>query len=102
MAAPKKHQDFDIDALSPAQLKALIDKAQAKQREGLEDRALRMKAKLQAICEAEGLTLSQVFFAGRTNRAEPKYRDPKTGKTWSGRGGKPKWLVGHESEYALG
>lgn len=33
---------------------------------------------------------------------EPKYRDPATGKTWSGRGREPKWLEGRDrNEFAL-
>jgi DNA-binding protein H-NS len=26
-------------------------------------------------------------------KVAPKYRDPKTGDTWSGRGARPRWLV---------
>ncbi|GAB3543427.1 hypothetical protein GCM10027343_16810 [Noviherbaspirillum agri] len=26
----------------------------------------------------------------------PKYRDPASGKTWSGRGNRPKWAEGHD------
>jgi hypothetical protein len=26
------------------------------------------------------------------SKVAPKYRDPKTGKTWAGRGVKPKWV----------
>ena len=29
----------------------------------------------------------------KRTEVKPKYRDPKTGKTWSGRGGVPKWLA---------
>jgi len=33
---------------------------------------------------------------------EPKYRDPETGKTWSGRGREPKWMQGRDrDEFAL-
>ncbi|MDH0740149.1 H-NS histone family protein [Achromobacter sp. AGC78] len=32
---------------------------------------------------------------GRT-RVEPKYRDPETGKTWTGRGVIPRWLAAAE------
>jgi DNA-binding protein H-NS len=28
-------------------------------------------------------------------KAEPKYRDPKTGETWSGRGRPAAWLKAH-------
>jgi DNA-binding protein H-NS len=26
-------------------------------------------------------------------KVAPKYRDPKTGETWAGRGARPRWLV---------
>ncbi len=29
-------------------------------------------------------------------RVAPKYRDPQTGVTWSGRGKPPKWIVGQD------
>ena len=41
--------------------------------------------------EAEGLpvkSLLREFIYG-----EPKYRDPVTGNTWTGRGKKPRWLT---------
>jgi DNA-binding protein H-NS len=46
-----------------------------------------------------GLTKYEVFGnqrdAGRMRtHASPKFRDPKTGATWSGRGRPPAWLAG--------
>lgn len=48
-----------------------------------------------------GIPLSAVRAAFDTHvapaarrRAEPKYRDPITGKTWSGRGKPPRWIAG--------
>ncbi len=45
-----------------------------------------------------GLTLADLFHTtsepqhgGRSN-VKPKYRDPATGKTWSGRGKRPAWM----------
>ncbi|NOV23405.1 H-NS histone family protein [Cupriavidus necator] len=32
----------------------------------------------------------------------PKYRDPKTGKTWSGRGRTPAWLGKNPNRYLIG
>jgi DNA-binding protein H-NS len=32
---------------------------------------------------------------------EPKYRDPKTGSTWSGRGKAPHWLGDNRDEYLI-
>ena len=31
-------------------------------------------------------------------KATPKYRDPKTGETWSGRGGTARWLAAYEKQ----
>lgn len=33
--------------------------------------------------------------------AAPKYRDPESGKTWSGRGRAPKWIVGDKEQYLI-
>jgi DNA-binding protein H-NS len=35
------------------------------------------------------------------NTPPPLYRDPASGKTWSGRGIEPKWLQGHRDEYLI-
>lgn len=32
---------------------------------------------------------------------EPKYRDPATGTTWSGRGKPPRWLQGNRDDYLI-
>ncbi len=39
--------------------------------------------------------------ASKGQKVPPKYRDPATGKTWSGRGVKPKWLEGKEDQFKL-
>ena len=52
-----------------------------------------------------GLTSHDVFPSGRsaksagsktTNKVAPKYRDPATGQTWTGRGKAPKWIDGKD------
>lgn len=54
-----------------------------------------------------GLSIQDVFPAGRSanksagkssSRAKvaPKYRDPATGQTWTGRGKAPKWIEGQD------
>jgi DNA-binding protein H-NS len=37
------------------------------------------------------------------NKVSPKYRDPQSGATWSGRGKTPKWINGaaDRSQYAI-
>ena len=54
-----------------------------------------------------GLTVQDVFPSGRGNsktggksstgaKVAPKYRDPATGQTWTGRGKAPKWIDGQD------
>jgi len=53
-----------------------------------------------------GLTVQDIFPAGRGatksagkstgNKVAPKYRDPATGQTWTGRGKAPKWIDGQD------
>ena len=39
--------------------------------------------------------------ASGTGAASPKYQDPKSGKTWTGRGRHPLWLKGDPSQYLI-
>ena len=54
-----------------------------------------------------GLTVQDIFPSGRGNsksagksstgaKVAPKYRDPATGQTWTGRGKAPKWIDGQD------
>jgi DNA-binding protein H-NS len=60
-----------------------------------------------------GLTVQDIFPSGRSAskssiksaagaKVAPKYRDPATGQTWTGRGKAPKWIDGQErSQYLI-
>ena len=37
-----------------------------------------------------------------TKKIAPKYKNPTTGETWSGRGLKPRWIVGDKATYLIG
>ncbi|MEO8188545.1 MAG: H-NS histone family protein [Burkholderiaceae bacterium] len=56
--------------------------------------------KVRTLVEEFGLTQSDVFGSGRKGRSQagrkvaPKYRDPETNLTWTGRGRQPKWIQG--------
>jgi DNA-binding protein H-NS len=61
-------------------------------------------------CEMYGLTAEDIF--GRTRgprgsvlkgtKAAPKYRDPETGNTWTGRGKPPHWIAGKDrAQFAI-
>jgi DNA-binding protein H-NS len=59
-------------------------------------------AKVKSLMAEYGLTLADLSTKvgeplapkaeGTTKKVAPKYRDPNTGKTWTGRGIKPIWL----------
>jgi DNA-binding protein H-NS len=60
-------------------------------------------AKVRELVAEFGLT-AQDIFSGRSAKATgktsakvaPKYRDPATGQTWTGRGKAPKWIDGKD------
>lgn len=65
-------------------------------------------AKVRSIIDEYQLTTSDIFPGGRASKAASgkkaggkvaaKYRDPISGKTWSGRGLAPKWLAGKNKD----
>jgi len=65
-------------------------------------------AKIHEILEENALTQADVFpsklvekiskSSGAKSKVPAKYRDPATGKEWSGRGIAPKWLEGKNKE----
>ncbi|MDR2335512.1 MAG: H-NS histone family protein [Burkholderiaceae bacterium] len=85
-----------------------------KQREDLEKRindARRQElsaaiAQVRGLVAEYGLTSQDVFPTGRAARASatsgvkvaPKYRNPETGETWTGRGKAPKWIQNQDRE----
>jgi DNA-binding protein H-NS len=50
---------------------------------------------------AEELGFSSKRAAGKKTPLPAKYRNPKTGETWSGRGRSPAWLAGKNRERFL-
>ena len=81
-----------------AELEAQIAQAQA-------------EAKAQAVAQARaliaehGLTSADVFPAqgkkAKGSVGAPKYRDPATGATWTGRGKPPNWINGKDRDQFL-
>jgi DNA-binding protein H-NS len=60
-------------------------------------------AKAKLIIEQYGLSASDLFTrkagakgAGTGGKVAPKYRNPSTGETWTGRGKAPKWIEGKD------
>ncbi|SOE35251.1 H-NS family nucleoid-associated regulatory protein [Delftia acidovorans] len=76
-----------------AELEAQIAAAQAERKaEGI--------AQARALIGEYGLTAADVFPAqGKKPKGSvgaPKYRDPATGATWTGRGKQPRWIEGKD------
>lgn len=60
-------------------------------------------AKVRQLIADFGLTQFDVFPSGRraktsspASKVAPKYRDPATGQTWTGRGKPPRWIQGQD------
>ena len=84
-----------------AQADALIKQAQEARKQ--ENRELIIE--LREVIRENGITAEQLGFApagkGSRTKVPAKYRDPLSGKTWSGRGRTPLWLDGPREAYAL-
>lgn len=59
--------------------------------------------KVKALVAEHGLTQQDVFGGSKrgpkaagTSKVAPKFRDPATGATWTGRGKAPKWIDGKD------
>jgi DNA-binding protein H-NS len=58
-------------------------------------------AQVKALIAEHGLTQQDIFGGAKRGRkasgsVAPKYKDPISGKTWSGRGKAPKWIDGKD------
>lgn len=106
---------MDLRKLSPAELDELITRARKRQ-DALASRKIpKVRARIEAILKAEGLTLADVFSlkppagaapaakarkprkaaagAGAGRKVAPKYRNPADpSQTWAGRGVQPRWF----------
>lgn len=74
-----------------AELDAQIAQAQAEAKaDGI--------AAARALIQEHGLTAADVFPPAKSKGSvgAPKYRDPATGATWTGRGKPPNWIVGKD------
>jgi DNA-binding protein H-NS len=92
-----------------ADLKAQIAKLQAQADDARRTEVGNVIAEIQQKIVEYGLTAHDLGFAEAARRGRPpkkvplppKYQDPKSGSTWSGRGKPPKWIVGKNRERFL-
>lgn len=89
---------LEINTLSLEQLeaqKASYEKRIAELRQQERDAALQTVRELVAKHKFTAKEISQPTASAQSADAvEPKYRNPETGETWSGRGRAPAWLEG--------
>ena len=101
--SPQFNENMEMTTLKEidAQLAALKT-----QREEIRKNELKTAVdKVRSLVAEYGLSESDVFPPARGARSAnagaklaPKYRDPATGATWTGRGKAPKWIDGQERE----
>lgn len=87
---------IDVSNLSEKQLKDLIRKAKGRMKNIDKEKISKVKAKVNAVLKAEGVTFAQVYGrkrGGKTGKVAAKYRNPNGTETWSGRGKRPRWFV---------
>jgi len=64
-------------------------------------------AHVKALVATHGLTAQDIFGGAKRGRkasgsVAPKYKDPISGATWTGRGKAPKWIEGKErSQFSM-
>jgi DNA-binding protein H-NS len=92
-----------------AELKAQIAKLQAQADEARRTELGNVIEEIRSKIAEYGLTAQDLGFAVAARRGRPpkkaplppKYQDPKSGNTWSGRGKPPKWIAGKNRERFL-
>jgi len=92
-----------------AELKAQIAKLQAQADEARRTELANVIEEIRNKIAEYGLTAQDLGFAAAARRGRPpkkaplppKYQDPKSGNTWSGRGKPPKWIAGKNRERFL-
>ena len=104
---------LNLDRLTVAELTAVIEEAEALRREKQEEAKAALLAKWQAEAAENNLSLDTILAGqqpaqgqgqgrkvrrGTGDKVAAKFRDPETGKTWSGRGREPTWIKGKNRE----
>lgn len=91
---------INLKTLSPSELESLIHTARSQLEQSRSRQVEEVRGKIEALLDAAGLTLGDVFprqvAKGRKGKASvpAKYRNPEDPtQTWSGRGKRPLWLV---------
>ena len=85
------------------------DELEAKIKQARQEELKGAIANVRALVVQFELSAEDVFGSGRANRTKtsagakvaPKYRDPATGDTWTGRGKAPRWIADKDRDQFL-
>ncbi|MXN79613.1 H-NS histone family protein [Burkholderia sp. 4701] len=85
------------------ELLSQLDKLKKEIEEAREQEAHLIAERVAELLAESGIPVRDFQHQNRQDRRQrapvrPKYWDPKTGATWSGRGRTPRWLVGKDIE----
>jgi DNA-binding protein H-NS len=88
------------------QLTAQLEKLHKEMSQAREKEVLQAIADIKEKIAEYGITAEELGFSSKRPAARkpalpPKYRNPKTGETWSGRGRAPGWLAGKNRDRFL-
>ena len=102
---------LNLDHLTVAELTDVIRRAESLRKEKQEGAKAALLAKWQAEAAENNLSLDAILAGqqptqgqgrkarrGNEDKVAAKFRDPETGKTWSGRGREPTWIKGKNRE----
>ncbi|PLZ01897.1 H-NS histone [Burkholderia sp. WAC0059] len=92
-----------------SELKAQIARLQEQAEDARRNEVAEVIASIRQRIAEYGLSAEDLGFAAAAKRGRPpkkaplppRYQDPKTGATWSGRGKPPKWIAGKNRERFL-
>ena len=103
----KKLEKMDLDELRSElkERKKAVSEVEKAIMEFADRKAAALRAEFEERARAEGVDPSTIFGGGRKKRGgasagakgEAKYKDPQSGKTWTGKGRQPAWFKDHVS-----
>ena len=102
--------EYNLDKYNNKQLLEIIVEAQKLIKKNENAEKAELKKKMAALAAERGYSIEEILGEVKstaTRKVAPKYRDPDSGATWTGRGRKPKWVAeiveggGNIEDYAI-
>ncbi|WP_197378055.1 H-NS family nucleoid-associated regulatory protein [Ralstonia pseudosolanacearum] len=84
-----------------AKLEEQLESARVKELEAVIQQVRQVVEEYGLTAEDIGLTVKRGRRAGKKTTVAPKYQDPKTGATWSGRGRAPAWIGKNRDKFLI-